>query len=235
MASVFASILAMYQYDPTIFDDIHLPPELDAELLTDNIMLELAELGLIYADPEYMKFAIERWSAKDFDKWQSLYDTTVLDYDPIENYNRTETVTDINTKVIDGTDLETRALTGSNNEVRDLNGSIIDSGDDVTSREVNGFNAAASVESEKDTLTHGMSRTTEDGGTINRSLTDSGTVTTKVDKTDTDTHTTSANMKGNIGVTTSQQMIQQERDILEFNIYDYITDSFKEQFCVRVW
>lgn len=40
---------------------------------------------------------------------------------------------------------------------------------------------------------------------------------------------------GNIGVTTSQQMIQQERDIAGFNLIEYIANSFKEHFCLQVY
>lgn len=40
---------------------------------------------------------------------------------------------------------------------------------------------------------------------------------------------------GNIGVTTTQQMIREERDISEFNMYDYIADSFIDRFCLMVY
>ena len=245
----------MYQYDPTIFDDMEIPEELDFDLLTDTIMLELAELGLIYADPDYMKFAIKRWSQRHLNKWKKLYATTVLDYNPIENYNRTEELTETNTKVIDGTDLETRDLErvnletrdleSVNDETRNLSGSVVDSGSDINTKTVNAFNAATGVESGSDTLTHGLTQSSVDGGTVKRELADTGTInnklddegtiTNKTDLTETNTHTTTANNYGNIGVTTSQQMIEQERAILEFEMYVYITEEFKEQFCVRVW
>lgn len=40
---------------------------------------------------------------------------------------------------------------------------------------------------------------------------------------------------GNIGVTTSQQMIEAERKVSAFNIYDYIVQSFKARFCIMVY
>ena len=40
---------------------------------------------------------------------------------------------------------------------------------------------------------------------------------------------------GNVGVTTSQQMIEEERRVSEFNITDYIIDSFKRRFCLLVY
>lgn len=40
---------------------------------------------------------------------------------------------------------------------------------------------------------------------------------------------------GNIGVTMTQEMIRQQREVVEFNLYDYIMHDFKAQFCVAVW
>ena len=41
--------------------------------------------------------------------------------------------------------------------------------------------------------------------------------------------------KGNIGITTTQQMIKEERDISDFSIYDYIAEDFKKEFCILVY
>lgn len=40
---------------------------------------------------------------------------------------------------------------------------------------------------------------------------------------------------GNIGVTTTQQMIQQEREIVQFNLMRQIIDEFIERFCLLVY
>lgn len=40
---------------------------------------------------------------------------------------------------------------------------------------------------------------------------------------------------GNVGVTTTQEMIEAERRVSEFNISDYIIDSFKRRFCLLVY
>lgn len=43
-----------------------------------------------------------------------------------------------------------------------------------------------------------------------------------------------ARAHGNIGVTTTQQMIEQEREIAQFSVYNYIIDSFKKRFCLLI-
>lgn len=40
---------------------------------------------------------------------------------------------------------------------------------------------------------------------------------------------------GNIGVTMTQEMIRQQRDVVQFNFYNYILEDFKAQFCVLVY
>ena len=40
---------------------------------------------------------------------------------------------------------------------------------------------------------------------------------------------------GNIGVTTSQQMLESEFKVAEWNIYEYIKDLFMQTFCVMIY
>ena len=41
--------------------------------------------------------------------------------------------------------------------------------------------------------------------------------------------------QGNIGVTTTTKMLAEQREIAEFNIIDYIAESFKKRFCVMIY
>lgn len=47
------------------------------------------------------------------------------------------------------------------------------------------------------------------------------------------THT--GKIHGNIGVTTTQKMIQEERKVLDWDIHHYIIDEFKRRFCILVY
>ena len=40
---------------------------------------------------------------------------------------------------------------------------------------------------------------------------------------------------GNIGVTTTQQMLKEERESALFNIYDHIIEAFKKRFCLMIY
>lgn len=50
-----------------------------------------------------------------------------------------------------------------------------------------------------------------------------------------DDETVTERRTGNIGVTASQDLIKKEREIADFNIIDFITDSFKKRFCLMVY
>ena len=65
----------------------------------------------------------------------------------------------------------------------------------------------------------------------------SGTSTsTGSSKTDTDAESKhSGHLWGNIGVTTSQEMLREELDVQKFNLIQQITDLFLTEFCIMVY
>lgn len=50
-----------------------------------------------------------------------------------------------------------------------------------------------------------------------------------------ETYKHNARLHGNIGVTTSQQMLQSELDVARFNLYEQIADIFVSEFCIMVY
>ena len=92
------SILGLYNYDDSIFDNLVTPFE-DNENLIQNILMECAELEILYPDADFMKFAIGAWSQKQLPIWNKLYNSEKLEYNPLENANRTEETND--TTIID--------------------------------------------------------------------------------------------------------------------------------------
>ena len=237
------SILGLYQREPTLFDELELPGSMNKDVLIDNILYEAASLEAYYPDPNFMKFMIGRWSFMNQSVWQKLYDTTVLDYNPIYNYDRTEEWTE-NEKMLDGrtaasTETETRNLKTGETSRTDSNGDVTTTGTMKTELNVSGYNEVTFTPSEEtietpDTMT--SNNVIVDG---TRDSTNTGTVS--IDKKDTESlDRKSDNLRtgrafGNIGVTTTQQMIQQERETVTFNMYKVITDSFVDRFCLMVY
>ena len=81
--------------------------------------------------------------------------------------------------------------------------------------------------------------TTSNTGTQRNAGSDTGNFSTNTSGTEngTDDYTNihKARLFGNIGVTTSQQMLQSELDIARWNMYEHIADLFAQEFCIMVY
>ena len=112
-----------------MFDDFVVPVGVDKSLVIDTILLELAEISLIYSDPGTFKFMVGKWSTKELPVWQRMVDAMNLKYDPIGNYWRKETDKKLETRNLKSTDYETRDLASTTNQTRDLQSSNLETRD----------------------------------------------------------------------------------------------------------
>ena len=89
-------ILALIDYDNTIFDNMTLPKdEDDNELvnlqeIVDTILFKYGNTPLFCPDPAVMKYYIALWSSRRVKLWERFYEVASAEYNPIENYDRTE-------------------------------------------------------------------------------------------------------------------------------------------------
>lgn len=141
-------------------------------------------------------------------EYDKLVDTLSLNYNPIENYSMTERGTDTRTPNI------TQANKGTNKNTVDIDNSII------------------------------IGKTTFDKSDsfINDTKTTNGGTNTDTQDLDT-TVTTTGNEKtehelkrsGNIGVTTSQQMIESERQLAMFSVVDLFVKAIADIILIGVY
>jgi len=245
------SILGMYNYDNTIFDDFQLPERIPRNMFLNNLLLECAEFGCIYPDTDFFKTALKSWSEMELSTWNWLLDTQHYDYNPIWNVDvhDSERVDNKETRNLQGTNNETRDLAGTNNNTKNLtttdtgtvNTKFSDS--DIQEVDVNAFNSGSATRRETTTTRYGKNEletrnlSSNTSGTDNYQSTDTGTD----NYTSTDTGTIDNNNKrefykrGNQGVTTTQQMIREEQALAKFNIDDYIINEFKKRFCILIY
>lgn len=208
------TVEGLYNYDDTLFNGFNVPEGLVKQIAIDTILMRTRELEILYPDLNYMKTRITIWSNKYQINWKKLYDTTVLEYNPIENYDHMEDWTD--------TDDETTS-SARDNTVKSTSTNKIMNSVNVTDQNT-AFNAGLADHAKQ--ITDG--NTTENGSITN-------TEKENVNDGRTRKHTRTGRTHGNIGVTTSQQMIQSERDLVVFNLYDVIAESFIENFCLMVY
>lgn len=93
-------------------------------------------------------------------------------------------------------------------------------GTDTTTNKVTGYDSNTYSPNDQTDLSHGHTLT----HTINniKTVLDDNSVRTRRET-------------GNIGVTMTQEMINRQREVVQFNLYTYITERFKERFCVMVY
>lgn len=206
--------LTLYNYDNTIFKSFHVPTGMNRQNVIDTILLETAELSVIYPSPDALKQAIGIWCKKNLEIWNKLYETLHYEYNPIHNYDKTEYGLD----VIDGKELETRNLVNEDEYERNLN--------DKTNikNKIAAFNEGLGDSSESD-------NSTDYTGNSKDTKKDTGTINNKTDNNN------SHYLRGfgNIGVMSTQELIERQRDTVQFNLTDYIVTDYKKTFCVAVY
>lgn len=217
------SILALYNWDDTLFNDLNVPEGMDKNNVIDNILFECAELSLLYTDPAFMKRAIKQWSDKEQNVWNKLFATENFDYNPIWNVDGT--VTETETIDRDRTNDINRS-SSSGETARDVTS---DDTDQTTTDSVTGYNSTSWQDHTKSVINSDRDITTD--STRNISGTDN------VDEAENEDveRNLETRRTGNIGVTTTQQMIREERDVVLFNTIEFITNSFKKRFCIMVY
>lgn len=157
-------IRAILDYDNTVFDNLTLPEDVDAEDVIDRILLKYGDTPLYAPDPDVIKYYIGKWSARRMLSWNRYKAAIETQYKPLDNYDRYE------------------------------------KGTSTAENTISADNASTYQPDSKTTVTP-------------------------------DLHT-----YGNIGVTTSQQMLAQELDIVHrLDLIDYIADDFRSEFCLDVY
>ena len=116
------SVLSMYAYDNTIFDELVLPEDVDQQTIIDKICFDNAELSLLYTDPDTMKLLIKNWSTVEAPNWTRIAEALDAEYSPIENYDRQELWTDTgSSSTQDSTTGSTQQTTGTTRKVAGWN------------------------------------------------------------------------------------------------------------------
>lgn len=147
--------------------------------------------------------------------WNALYKTLSLEYNPIENYSMTETenVQDSHKGTIESDSIDTNTNTEN---------TIVN---DTSNNQLWGFNSTDSVNSDKQI------------GDTTRNV--DGNVNSTHKNTDTETKdiTSDRTLKrsGNIGVTTSQQMIESERQLWLWNFFESVFSDIDKILVLKIY
>ncbi len=207
---------ALSYQEKSITDDWSLDNEaFDKEKLMAAIIMKGGQFEPLYADPYYFSMMCKLWWGKwrrTFEEWFNVFD---IEYNPLENYDRYE---HWHEDITDEGTLESE--TSSSEVVDDNNSSTASQETTVSSYDSNSYTPRDKIDT---TSSNETDRTTTNSGTVGSETANDRDVT----------HT--GRIHGNIGVTTSQQMLESELKIQRFNIYDQIADIFANQLLIKVF
>ena len=243
MSSAKITTVGFYQYmnayNNDLFGLLNLPPGIDKDTLVNNIMLRGGEFEVVYSNPDFSKSAIGLWSNKHYRTFEKWINALNIDYNPLENYDRMEEWSDSGSRTNTGTvsDSGIRKNTGTQSTESSGKDNFKGSGNSTSSDEISAYNSNSFQNDKKNTTN--SSNSSETNTTANNTRTDNLSESNSNTRTDNLSEKTNSDRKGrahgNIGVTTSQQMLQSELDIAKWNIYEKITDLFLSEFCIMVY
>lgn len=225
------TLIGMYNWDNTLFSNLSTPAGIDNSLLIDTILLNGGEFEVLYADFDFMKDAIGRWSNKwerTMERWIAVLEK---EYNPIENYDRIEDWTDANSKKTNNDAIHSEGITRKETAV--ASDASVSSGEGDTENKVSAYDVATySPHDRADTSSKGTNNslgTTDAAGETNTNSIDS------MKSNDISNGIHSGRIHGNIGVKTTQSMVMEEIDVSRFNIYDEIANLFLQELTIYTY
>ena len=207
MASSKITLIGMNRFDTSLWDGLILPAGVDKDTLVDTIILRGGEFEVLFPDVDFMKLAIGTVSRKWNRTFTKWVDALNLECNPIDNYDRYEEYTDVRSG--------TARIDGSTHDTTTSSGHIENEG------KVSAYDSVEYTPHDKN----------ESNSTNGAS---SDTTTSSTNKND-ETVTHKAHLRGNIGITTSQQMIQSELDISMWNLYEHVADTILSEIVIPVY
>lgn len=199
----------------SVFDSLVLPEGIDKDVLIGSIILRCQEFELLYSEPDFLTAAINIWSRKNYRTFEKWVKALNIEYDPLYNYDRTEEYEDEHNGSFNSSGQGNNTLTNN----------LTDTTNDTLTHSEKAYNDTNYVGTTQD----------QSNGSITRTGTASNALSNSNNGSDSYKNTHKARLFGNIGVTTSQQMLQSELDIARWNMYEHIADLFCNEFCLMVY
>lgn len=159
--------------------------------------------------------------------WSYQYKALTADYNPINNYDSVENSTD--THEYTGTQTTEHEATKNNTDTPDI--TRTSNGTNDSSGSLYGFNSTSAVPSDE---ANGQSQSTDrETGTVTSNGKENGTNTRTDNLKETITH--ELTRSGNIGVTTSQQMIESELELRKKQFYNIMIRDIINFLCLPIY
>lgn len=198
--------------------------------------MRCGELTSHWSSPGTFKAATTHWFLTHQWNIQHLYNLLLAEYNPIHNYDRDETITiDVGENGGRGYNSEVTS-TGETSGDSTRTPNLTNTDDTTVKRNVSAFDSAEYQPRDEDVT----DATRTESGTDNIESHDETSNNTATDYQEQTVNNRNENhvnhMEGNIGITTTQQMMQEEIALMKgFNLYDTVASMFEDDMMVLVY
>lgn len=202
------TLIGLVKYDPDLFKNLRFPENADTDVFTNTLLLDYGTLGVVYPNADFMRdIAIPAWCDKWHESLRQTWNALNADYNPIENYDRHEHWTDSPDITRSESGNNESSMTGSENS---------NAYGDVSAYNSSDYQAQDRTRADTSNASNGKNQYSSS----NR-------------ETGTTTH--DGRIHGNIGVTTSQQMIESELKLRMQSFYGYAATLFMQDLLRGEW
>lgn len=201
------TLIGMYQFDPSILSDYDIPDGMDRGILTATILDYCGQNQVRYGDPETLHTMINMFFRKSQKVYSELWQTLNYDYEPLVNYDLT---------------IEEERTHG---------------GGDTTKRNA----TAGGTSNSQGRNEHRVSAYNSDIYSADNQDESTGSVTSNGTSEETEEFTTDRNEKvvrhesGDNSARSTQYMIQEQRAVVDYNLYDRIRSDFENEITIPVY
>lgn len=207
----------------SVFDKLNLPSGIDKNILKDSILMRSGEFEVLYSDPYLMTDLVGIWANKYYATFERWVKALQVKYDPLNNYDRYEDIEDTTKR-----NEKSNTKTDGSNKTKSEVDVTTDNDTDSTFSE-SAYNETDPSEKSIDHSENDVHTVTKSGGEGEDHSTTDGS------RAEDGSYKRKAHLYGNIGVTTSQQMLESELNLGYWNIYNKITDMFITEFLLLVY
>lgn len=238
------TLIGLYNYNPNLFDSLTLPDGYVKDDFIDSLLLEHGEKCVLYANPDFMKNAIGAWGRKWAGNLERIYRALTEEYNPLHNFDRFEEYTDNEGRKYESQTNAGHKATDSPNYNDDVTNDfdvVTDTNDSAVVEHTVSADNSSSYQPEWKETTNGGKTTVANDGTIKRNISGktqdlSETSNSKTNDSETHNFTHNGHLYGNIGVTTSVQMLTSEVDArMKYNLYDAACRLFANELLIGIY
>lgn len=203
-----------------LFDDCTVPAGLDIERVKGSIIMRCGLLTPLFSEPTVQRMATQQFFSENQWNFNHLVKILSADYSPIENVFEDRTETELIGK--NHSDSGNFSKSGNNSTA------TVTETTTATERKISAENVSSYSPDNQETGTRTGTETETE--TLSQSGTDSRSGNSSENRS------TSMHRNGNIGITSSQQLINEEIDLINrLNPYRFIADLYEKELMIGLY